>query len=462
MLRDSELEALRRGDLELTALECTLRRKREAATLYSGPGLLTQTADRTVAFTIFLPGASPDFISDSRAAGELLEDEDYYEATFNDVCGRAWTADYVLPHFEFDAKGRGCTVSGLVWELIERAVLVGLRRQRAELTIEIFREVNVPANSATAIERTSGSYTYRHHELNLAVVDVGDLHFELSLGTHATTVRCSGRADLLPSKLELRIIEALQFVAGHRVTAAVTRLVSANEEHTSIASKGLRLESGRGLPPVAGNLTTSSPAVWSMFALYLVFALRSASEDMHAVSAAWDGILAAESASIDTQALVLSVAVESILKELDPAALTPSALQAAQQGLKKWIATGLKLLGEAGMPPDLLERFRQQLSNMLGRRAVDKLYDLAGAGAINKALIARWKSLRDASAHGKRGSTAEMAKTLYNRDATLVLLYQIIFWAIGYEGHFTDYSVVGWPARHYPKDLNDTSSLGNA
>ena len=31
----------------------------------------------------------------------------------------------------------------------------------------------------------------------------------------------------------------------------------------------------------------------------------------------------------------------------------------------------------------------------------------------------------------------------------LVLFYNIIFYAIGYDGDFTDYSMPGWPIRHY-------------
>jgi len=68
---------------------------------------------------------------------------------------------------------------------------------------------------------------------------------------------------------------------------------------------------------------------------------------------------------------------------------------------------------------------------------------------VTEGHVKAWSLLRNKTAHANTkaaGSTQDLVKLC---DVVTVLLYHLIFKAIGYEGHYTDYSEYGYPPRRY-------------
>jgi hypothetical protein len=450
MLRDTEIQALRDGSFELTALQCTAQRRGVGADVLKGPAFIHQDPEsHYLNVTLLLPGVVQALVLPATKPGELIPDDEYFTVQFYDAEGRSWVADYVLGEFSHHARSRGCTLSGRLHELtsLESAITP---RAHPELRLEVFRGLQVPANAASRTEKQAGRFSVRSMQLNRVEIETPLGILEATLGEEATSIRFRGSGHF-PANVESRLLEALQFVAAHHVEPGVSVLLEGKDEVTRILSRGLTPEDQQGLPPLQDNLTQSSEFVWLMFVKYFEHVCKDDALEPHPLSSAWYRVLAGEGASLETQALIYTVAVEELVKVLDFPPRDTNAVSKSQATLKEWIERTATFLKDAGMSTKLLGRFSGQLRNMLGRRAVDMLHDMAAAGMIRKEFIPQWKKLRNISAHGAVAKTPRIEDILRSRDAALVLMHQIVFTAIGYRGFFTDYSTAGWPPSTYPE-----------
>ena len=88
----------------------------------------------------------------------------------------------------------------------------------------------------------------------------------------------------------------------------------------------------------------------------------------------------------------------------------------------------------------------------------DGPYSLAKRGIVGAELVDIWKRLRNRVAHGVADS--EFEELLYDCDTVGVLLYQLVFHAIGYEGPYSTFTRKGWGAAQYPPKKVGGSTLG--
>jgi hypothetical protein len=148
--------------------------------------------------------------------------------------------------------------------------------------------------------------------------------------------------------------------------------------------------------------------------------------------------------------LGLSVAVEGTVKILFGEATEGSkAFKDAVKNLKKYATAwpGIKGSSEAEL---ILARLPGLLDQLNTVRPKDVLFRLATDKAVDKSHVAAWSKLRNSAAHAADIGSSKYQKLLDRISASTVLLYQMIFYAIGYQGPFTDWSAYGHPARDYP------------
>jgi hypothetical protein len=92
---------------------------------------------------------------------------------------------------------------------------------------------------------------------------------------------------------------------------------------------------------------------------------------------------------------------------------------------------------------------------MSSKRPQDTLYALGDAGRVEKSYVEAWTYLRNRHVHPKlqdleKPTSADMQKLLDHIHKVEVLLRQLTFHLIGYEGPFTDYGARGFPSKQYP------------
>lgn len=83
---------------------------------------------------------------------------------------------------------------------------------------------------------------------------------------------------------------------------------------------------------------------------------------------------------------------------------------------------------------------------------------LCALGVLNEAAIPAWCALRNTRAHGVQGSLKAIEEVVRARDAVIELLYELVFFAVGYAGPFIAYGSHNWPIKSYPDDVHPVST----
>jgi hypothetical protein len=160
-------------------------------------------------------------------------------------------------------------------------------------------------------------------------------------------------------------------------------------------------------------------------------------------------VLRASAGSVETAALVYSVAVESLLR-LVPG--TRDRRVAADVALDECRTRLLAVLSNDPAPEAVKKRLKGLLDNASQLRPADDLRALADAGAVTPALVKVWHDVRRSTAHGGTpvdvNELPEQLAVLVEQVATL--LYELVFHLVGYEGLYTSYADGEGRVRPYP------------
>ena len=222
-------------------------------------------------------------------------------------------------------------------------------------------------------------------------------------------------------------------------------------------TKAKPLNNGIVSPPLLGR--GASQDFYRLMGCYYDYACQNAMGDNGApLSAKMGGLFTLKGVWLETIALLLCVATEGILE--DPLFKPLGKPKARILGLIKDL---FDLVKKAPVEENLRERALSAMGSMKSNRAVDKMYALAKAGAIEEEDIASWKFLRNPSAHGSFEVHADKLQELLDHIYRLItLIYKLVFLKIGYIGQYSDYSRRGWSLNEYDAPARLKSIEGRA
>jgi hypothetical protein len=160
-------------------------------------------------------------------------------------------------------------------------------------------------------------------------------------------------------------------------------------------------------------------------------------------------VLKSGEASVEAEGLTLSVAIEGLLNE------NFSNLASQNDDFGKNLSEAKTIICSSQINPEIKKRLNGFMGAMQKPRGKDHLYFLRDANLIQNDLIESWEKLRNPSAHGDYdvADWRDVQKYIDRCSSALVLFYQLIFLAIGYQGKFTDYSKEGFPTEIFGKKL---------
>lgn len=246
-----------------------------------------------------------------------------------------------------------------------------------------------------------------------------------------------------PEGFEERLLEAIRFCSATMVSPVMTE-VSKDGKRVITLAKAKPLNNGLISPPLSDE--SAAADFYRLMGCYYDYACQNAKVHGGApLSAKLGGLFTLKGVWLDTVALLLCVATESILD--DP----------LFKSLEKPSGNFLSLLKElfdwikkAPVEEKLRERALSAMGSMKSNRAVDKMFALVAAGAINKDDIDSWKSLRNPAAHGSFViEEDELQKILDHVHRLITLIYKLVFLKISYTGKYSDYAQRGWSVRNY-------------
>lgn len=259
----------------------------------------------------------------------------------------------------------------------------------------------------------------------------------------------------LPDNFDDRLVEAVRFC-----TATVAQPVMRETVH-----KGKKvLEFAQHRPANKGILEPplqprgNDEDFYKLLGSYFQYAcVNAAGREYAPLSAKVGGLFTLKGVSLDTVALLVSVAVESILGE-EPFKELGKPSTGVLELFKQMIA---HIKTAASFEPGFIKRVTDVIGGMKSSRVKDKLQALVAAAVIDEKDRKAWNETRNKAAHGSfeidPAELQELIDVVYRLSA---LVYKLVFLRIGYRGQFTDYGVHNWPTRQFKGDLADLSSAG--
>ena len=440
-IADPILSEVAVGKFSLSLPRCELRQcGMENPLILSGTGFVDQEADGCLALRMFVTEKYDVREGMNKlgfgtfTSGVIVPENSYYDIRGTAQNNASWRAEAqsVNPSFGVGTEIRVSLSHLEKVETLPKLVELGVKRWF------IPGKFKLPWHVVTQTEHSWSRDRFESGDANFAwaikKADGGiDVQFTVKNGQtlepHAT-----------------RFMQAMAMLVGRPLRPLVTSTVSGNECITRVHRRPA-LERSSLVPPI--ELGHFEPADAHQF---LTCCLRRAeqppetNDQISVLHGFWWRILRSYQNDIENSSLVLSVAIEGVLKalflsELDADAAFCSLVNAAKPAIKRL---------------DVNERVRSSILSSLGYatkpRPQDAMRRLTEQGVLTDVHIDAWKALRHKGAHGAmlKDDLKELQKHLDHFHCCLDLFYRLLFTVIGYRGGCIGYSTRGWPPSTFP------------
>jgi len=374
-------------------------------------------------------------------AGELIHEKYYYHLTANDINGRQWEAKWIVPDIHARQETNGYIVNAGIRELSYSSDLAD-EVTAYSAVIYFPGDISIPFNTPVTVEKIVDAQKRSSSiSLNIAKFSACGIEFEvekevgwLALNALSTTA--------IDSALVMRLIESLQFVLGKSLSWSIIDLIHGKTRRVRVRSFQKNVDKSRAQPPIHFQQVDRLNKVWSLFDRYLSYTKKYDDERWHPIFRWIHAVIESGYSSLDTESLILSVAIEGLLREFKN-------LNYGNAELKNQIKKVNCLIRESNLEGGFKNRIFGLLGNMLKPRAKDLLHILKDKNLLDSRLVEEYDKLRNSSAHGELADSSKFQEHLDRCYAVLVLFYHILFLVIGYSGPYTDYSMRGFPEKEF-------------
>lgn len=453
-----EFVSLKDGSFHLDFLAAELRRA-DGTHAYTGPGYVRQRGEK-LEVSLFATGAfdwNSLFSGGLIAFGKMLPAGHFWSFRGTDADGREWRGDRAV----FPAPNvAGAGASGYVI----RADFDNLYRSEARsavpgagdaLEVRTFERFAYPCNCVRTDETTIADKVLRRQpSLSASKFTSCGFEFQVHNEGDQIIIWAKGEPGVTHRLLESRVLEALLFVCGVRISPFAVKLYQGDSVTTRISPPGRGESPSDPNTPIALNWQGDAHAALALFDRYFAFVLRDSESVFHPISAQILGVVLSAGAIVEAQALTLVTAVESILNALYKELGTPDKQKAA--AVEELIAHVHNWGGDA----EVTRRAVRAIEQIAAARCDDRLRVVEADGIITAGLRQAWGKLRHPAAHGDWSPVMKNLDTFVDRvEKVRVLFHQLIFNCIGYAGPYTDWGSPSYPLTEYPPPRQPKSSL---
>lgn len=446
-----EITALQKGRFKLDCPEMRLVRSSSASRrAFIGAGSILQDSNYQLTFVLHSTDtySADQVIEDFRRLssgqlGEIISDEDHYELVATDVKGREWRSEDILPDIRQNRDDKLTTCSGKLYQ-INSTVPAPTNTENLERSIKIFvgNSFRFPLNHSTMRERKYKDKTILP-TANALYFKKGDIAFllEKQVKDRGFSIEATGLE--LDENIQIRLLETFQFLFARPILPMIVALNSLHTSSITIISRRERQTDSRLHPPLRLNISGITDDFCDLFRRYFDFVSLYHDPRFHPISAQLNGVFYASAGYFENQAVALSIAIESILKDVfstigQPNEHTMLELDKAISYIHEWNGDEV-----------IRTRIEGAINAMRQTRALDQLIALEEKKVITKDQRQAWQKIRNKIAHTGRLDSIPIQKLNIYLDLLLVTLYHLIFYAIGYSGKYTDYSELGWLTKEY-------------
>lgn len=420
------------GELSVDLVKMSLTQRNSIAPIiYRGEGLIWRS---TTGFHFKLYAKelensnlnSSMLFSASRKAGYVYREEDYFDLTGVTSAQIEWTSSRILPKMVKWSTDSPPIFQGVLRQIISS----GVKSETGETEMYfINRNGDIPKVSCPANFRAEGC------EFSVSMIEEDIFLLKASHSLNHIKM------------IDGRIEESLSFLIGKAVFAS---LIVTGEGFSirNIEEVGYKVKLP---PPLSFNRWHKSDIYWEIFSKYFSFIVNDNS------AAGWHPCsgflrLASESSrnSIEAWGIGLCIAIEGIADLVEFQQDSEEVRRI--KNLRKSILDFMKEKDEYRFA---IERVGGILGSLESIRAVDRLHALAKRKTIKVEHIKIWRRLRNGKVHpssddGMNGNFKDFESEFRDIQTVALLMYQVVFYLIGYVGLHTDYSSEGYPDKNYP------------
>lgn len=447
------------GDAVIDCVSIELTRNGGGAPLvYSAPGSILFDPVKGAEARLVIPRDSAedhDPFAQIRAqqglvSGQLLPDSHYYALEAADVAGNVWT--HPATHVDIEERLSSKVVQIRCNYLVSESKI----EKPAQLTAMVFMDkMPFPENRSTAMRTSERGKNTVKVALAMSTGIAGGMKITYDSrngrpGPEYSELFAQAQDGVsLPENFNDRLLEAVRYCTAMVVTPVIRETVNGK---TRILELSRFDPSNKGIVDPPLDARGFDVDFYRLLDRYIAYATSAAhGEDYAPLSAKMGGTYTLKGVNFDTIALILAVAVESILGDDffkhhgKPGKCMLEQVQELFEHIKNSKVEG-----------SLKERALSALGSMKSNRAADKLHALVVAGSITEEERKAWKDLRNPIAHGSfKIDPAELQRLVDAIFRICTLINKLTFLRIGYAGKFTNRSQhgrQGWPTWDFGVD----------
>ena len=443
------VDSFKKGTFETDFKEMVLIQNKIGGVRFEGKGYVRQSENRLLNFRLY--ASKQETIQASYSAhenqdstpGKLILEDRYYDLILVGYDDTRWKAHHVFPNIDLNLSDNDILVSG---KLDNLSMDMPYNYPESYLKIHFFSCYEIPLNRMTTTEIQGN----KNMVLDTAEFEASEANFKVRSYDDDTIFEVRSQVSF-PEAFHLRVQEALQYLTGKSVNWQAYIKVEKNNFCMELSIPFQKSICTYFEPPIIGGSKVFYENGWRLFACFLAYVIEKTEKTQ------WNPVAyhlhnACESTanSIDSRAISYSVAVEAIasLIIIEQNTDKTNHVREFQKNMRKYIKTQTAF-------SDLESRMKT-LIDMLGQaRVQDKLHFLADNGHVERAYIKDWTNLRNRHAHPtlkdlKKIDATNAQELITSLHRVSVLLHQITFYLIGYNGPFTDYGVIKFPTKQYP------------
>ena len=455
---DRTIESFRLGTFDLDCTKMALRQRKDGGPRFAGRGYVRQLEDGFLIFKLYVEkkenAGLPVIVEmlTGGAAAALFGDDELYDLTATSVDGTKWEAVRIAdPRPRWDMQEDTGVLSGRLHFIVAGPVLPPAKPHL--LRLHFFEEYELPLHlwSPAADGAVQGMVCDR------AEFEACGMPFSVKsrLGSGDTIVEVTADTEFPPA-FDLRIQEAVQYITGKSAIWRARLETYQGMFVLELASPRPKAPHTQFKPPISRGSNEFHHHTWPLFEQFLTYVIantEAGGDGRRWNSVAYHLYIAREStyASIDAWAVGVSVAVEAL------ASLVNLPINPDANG--DWTDFRKRALEWLEKQADFSEGIKRRARGLIGSSA-DKgvkqtLRELAEIGHVDKRHAAAWDKLRNRHVHPKLADLRLPGSAEYRDLFRLLwqvemLLHQLTFHLIEYEGPYTDYSREGLASQQYP------------
>ena len=419
-------------------------------TSLKGSGVITMNENGHFDLKVFIPEVLPItevFEKQKWKAGEIIGDEYFYNVIAHDIKGGIWSAERFIP--DKNSCTKGSMVIGKLPEL-HCTQKTDIAKKKHLFQMFFNESIKIPMNTAVTTEvKIDDSIRNTKTSISLARFLVNGIQIEIDKQDNCTILTAASEEVELSDVIISRVFESFCFVTAYSRSWSMLSIRRNGEYITKVRAIADSNIKTRTQPPIAFQDVVPSHSVWLLFDTYFKYISLNAEHPQHPLSVLLRSVLESGKASLDVEALTLSVSIESLLNEnLMSQYIVTKELENNLKNAKALIKSS------AGLDAEFKNRMYGMIGSMKKARAKDVLFILRDNGCLDKELIDTYGNLRNKSTHGNQTSGADIQNYFNQTSAVLVLFYQLIFLVIGYIGEYTDYGTYNYPTNKFNRKLS--------